>query len=189
MCDSSHNRSLFFPGNDGAHRRRKIGTMNDPDKRSKQDAWIEQVLGFKFPAGSRSNSHGPGRRWPMACEAWRAATAAVDAQLGVLQKALRASDDPEVIEIAEFGLNAVTGNYTTQLTELLVDLGDASPVAVQRSGAKTLALLGEFRSHIETDPRVAACDGNPSAVPVSIRATIGPALAGLEAALKLPIPA
>lgn len=152
------------------------------DLNAKQAAWIERVLGFKPPVPG-SNGHDPGRQWRIACQAWRAASATVDAQIGALQKALRASDDPELVEIADFGLNAVTGNHKARLTALLFELGEASPVAVRKNGPKALALLGEFRGHIETDPRVAACDTNPMSVPVSIRATLGPALAGLQAAL------
>jgi len=108
--------------------------------------------------------------------------------MSALQAVLRNSGDPELIDIAEFGLNAVTGNHKARLTGMLLELGDGSTAAVQRSGSKALALLGEFRTHIETDPRVAACDSNPSTVRVSIRATIGPALAGLQAALQAALP-
>jgi len=159
-------------------------SVNDQDKRSRQDAWIAQVLGFKFPAGLGSNGHDPGLRWQMACQAWRAASETVDGQMSALQTVLRNSGDSELIDIAEFGLNAVTGNHKVRLAGMLLELGDGSPAAVQRSGSKALALLGDFRTHIETDPRVAACDTNPSTARVSIRATIGPALAGLQAALE-----
>jgi hypothetical protein len=81
-----------------------------------------------------------------------------------LRKALRASDDPEAIELAEFGLNAVTGDNKAWLTAMLFELGEVNRAAVQRSGTKTLAPLGEFRSRIETDPRVAACHRNPMTV-------------------------
>ncbi|HTU27097.1 MAG TPA: hypothetical protein VMF30_16945, partial [Pirellulales bacterium] len=79
---------------------------------------------------------------------------------------------------------AVTGNHKVRVQGMLLELGDASPVNVRQSGPKALALLSQFRTHIETDRRVAACDANPSPVRVSIRATIGPALAGLQAALE-----
>jgi hypothetical protein len=147
-------------------------------------AWIEQVLGFKFPAELKPDKPDLGRRWQLACQAWRAASAAVDAQISALQTVLRSSGDPDLMEIAEFGLNAVTGNHKVRLTGMLLELGDASPPVVQQSGSKALALLSQFQTHIETDKRVAACDSNPSPVRVSIRATIGPALAGLQAALE-----
>ncbi len=156
--------------------------MSDPVNKSKQDAWIARVLGVQFPAVVSADGQDSDQRWQMACQAWRAASEAIDGQMGALQKALRASGDPELIDIAEFGLNAVTGDHKVRLTALLSELG--SPAAAQKSGAKTLALLSDFKTHIETDPRVAACDANPIAVPVSIRATIAPALAGLQAALE-----
>jgi hypothetical protein len=147
-------------------------------------AWIEQVLGFRFPSELKTGKPDLGRRWQMACQAWRAANAAVDAQISALQAVLRSSGDPELMEIAEFGFNAVTGNHKARLTAMLFELGDAIPAGVQRSGSKALTLLSQFQTHIETDKRVAACDDNPSPVRVSIRATIGPALAGLQAALE-----
>jgi hypothetical protein len=147
-------------------------------------AWIEQFLGFKFPSELTPGKPDLGRRWQMACQAWKAASEAVDARMSALQAVLRNSGDPELIHIAEFGLNAVTGNHKARLAATLLELGDGSPAAVRQSGPKGLALLDEFRTHIETDPRVAACDTNPSTVSCSIRATAGPALAGLQAALE-----
>jgi hypothetical protein len=40
-----------------------------------------------------------------------------------------------------------------------------------------------LKTAIAADPRVAACDSNPSGVQVSIRATLVPALDGLVAVL------
>ena len=53
---------------------------------------------------------------------------------------------------------------------------------MQGAGPKLLKAIQEFRTHIETDERVEACDTNPYGVAMSIRATLGPALAALDAA-------
>ena len=50
-------------------------------------------------------------------------------------------------------------------------------------GDKVYAVVQAFKKHIDGDARVAACDQNPLGVAVSIRSTLSPALAGLEAAL------
>jgi hypothetical protein len=145
-------------------------------------AWIERVLGFQFPP--QPTAAGSGREWQAARRAWDAAIQTVDRQISALQSVLRGSGDPELIEIAEFGLNAVTGDHKARLTALLTELGDGNLAVMERSGGKARALLAEFRTHIENDPRVAACDGNPTKVSVSIRATLAPALAALHAALE-----
>lgn len=115
---------------------------------------------------------------------WTDAMEKVDAQLEKLAQGLRATDVPELTEIAEFGLNAVTNNRKTPLLAALMEVGQGTPEALAKAGPKALAAVRAFRKHIEADERVAACDGNPLGIPVTIRATLDPALAGLEAALS-----
>jgi hypothetical protein len=149
-----------------------------------QRAWVERVLGFKFTSELKPNKPDLGRRWQVACQAWRAASAAVDAQISALQSALRKSGKPALVEIAEFGLNAVTGNHKTRLMAMLLELGDGAPAVIAKHGPKARKLLDDFATHITSDPRVAACDDNPFGVAVSIRTTIAPALQALQAALQ-----
>lgn len=142
---------------------------------------LRQVLdaaGAAAPGGAKADP----ARWAAARSAWQDASDAVDAQMAALQKVLRASGDEELEEIAEFGLNAVTDGHKVPLMAALMEIGPGTAETLARSGAKALAAAQAFRKHIESDERVAACDENPDA-PMSIRATLGPALAGLEAAL------
>ena len=121
-------------------------------------------------------------RWKAARAVWETAMETVDGQIGALQQVLRGSGDEELEEIAEYGLNAVTAGHKVPLMAAMMEIGAGSPESLARSGPKALAMVQAFRAHIDGDERVAACDENPE-VPVSIRATLGPALAGLEAAL------
>lgn len=133
--------------------------------------------------GRQAQSGGPSAAWQAARSAWQDASEAVDGQMAALAKALRDTGDEELQEIAEFGLNAVTANHKTPVMAALMDIGSGAPDAIAKGGPKALKAVQAFRQHIDTDERVAACDENPTGVPVSIKATFGPALAQLEAAL------
>ncbi len=152
--------------------------MSDID--AVKQAWIERVLGIDLD-DEEPDTEIPD--WATARGAWREASEAVDKQISGLQKALRDTGDPELVQIAEFGLNAMTDGYKTSLTAALLELGDAGPTASPAAAQKALSAVEGLRSAISEDPRVAACDSNPSGVQVSIRATLFPALDGLVSAL------
>jgi hypothetical protein len=142
-----------------------------------QAEWVLRVLGVEpTPVVG-----GDARAIPAAIQAWRAASERVDGQVAALQVALRQSDDPDLHEIAEFGMAALSGGNRTRLMALLVEL--------ERTDAPSLSLLkraagvaGEFRAHIASDPRVRGFDTNPFGVAVSIRTTLTPALEQIESA-------
>lgn len=139
-----------------------------------QRAWIKRVLGVEpnLPGGDATDLSG-------ALAAWRDALAKVDGQISELQKVLRASPDDELHEIAEFGLNAMTGNHKIKLQAALMEAATGSGKA-----AAAGRLAESFAAHIATDKRIAACDANPFGVSLSIRATLGPALGALQKALQ-----
>ena len=116
--------------------------------------------------------------------AWRTAIEDVDGQITDLQAAMRKYPDDDLHDIAEFGLNGVTGGNKVLLMAALVELGDGNALAVQKSGKQVLSAVAEFRTLINSDERVAVIDDNPFSVTVAIRETLGPALQGLENALK-----
>lgn len=138
----------------------------------KQNAWVTRVLGVMFAEGG-----GPEAPPSIAeaATAWRAAVEAVDVQIAALQSALRETDDEELHEIAEFGLNAVTGNYKVRLMAALMGAEQGS----ERDRTKLAGLIAPFRNHLENDERVDACDENPFGVVMSLRATLLPALDSL----------
>lgn len=138
----------------------------------KKNAWVTRVLGVAFTDGGGSAAPSSIAE---AAAAWRAAVEAVDAQITALQSALRGTDDEELHEIAEFGLNAVTGNHKVRLMAALMGAERGG----ERDRAKLAGLIAPFRTHLENDERVDACDENPFGVPMSVRATLIPALDGL----------
>jgi hypothetical protein len=148
--------------------------------------WLRRVLGFGLPEteqGSAANTPQAATQWKAAVERWKAASEAVDGQISALQVVLLQSGDPQLKEIAEHGLNAVTGNHRVPLQTALIELGAGEPVAMRNAGPKVLAAVNDFREYLETSEQVAVCDDNPFDTPVSIRATLGAALAAMGAAI------
>lgn len=152
-----------------------------PGSRVAQDDWIKRVLGFRSLGRDDPNLT---QRWQAAVTRWRAANDAVDEQITNLQKALRATKDEELREIADFRLSAVTGGFRTGVMTALIEIGNGDVAVLRKHAAKTLDLVGGLRSRIEGDKRVAACDTNPFGVSVAIRGTLAPALGDLAAALQ-----
>ena len=117
-----------------------------------------------------------------ATEAWQSASDAVDGQIAELQDFLRASPDPELQDIGETGLNALTAGHKVKLMAALRDLGGAAGEALPGLAAKTRKVVDEFIAYIDGDDRIAACDECPH-VPMSIRATLGGGLRKMQDAL------
>lgn len=149
--------------------------------------WLSRVLGFELrtpAADAAATTPSITTRWQTARDAWDTASATVDGQIAGLQAVLRRSGDDTLNEIAEFGLNAVTGNYRVPLMAALMELGKGDQAAMRKAGPKALKIINEFRGHIESSEAVEVCDANPFGTPVSIRATLGGALAELGASLE-----
>ncbi|MBQ0943185.1 hypothetical protein KAK07_07535 [Ideonella sp. 4Y16] len=124
----------------------------------------ESPLGNEFPA-----------KWRRISSELREASESVDEQISRLQRVLREQDDSELKEIAEFGLNAVTGNFKVPLLAAMLELGDGhNATAEDAAGARELARA--YANHLRGDIRVAACDQNPFGIEVSIRDTLAAAL-------------
>ncbi len=164
--------------------RGNVGMSGNVDARGD---WLLRVLGFAMPttASAPANAAAPAPGdWRAARDAWQAASDTVDGQIGALQAALRASDDETLREIAEYGLNGVTGNHKVPLMAAMTEIGAGDAAAVAKAGPKALGIIQAFRSHIEGDERIEVCDDNPFGVPVAIRATLGAALARMQASLQ-----
>lgn len=151
-------------------------------------AWIKAALGVDVP---ESKAPRQGAASPEAVRkaraGWQDAIEAVQGQIAALQAELRKSGDDDLVDIAEYGLNAVTDGNRVRLAAALLELGDASAEALQKAGGKVLSAAAEFRGLVESDERVAVLDDNPFKIPVTIRATLGPALKGLEDALQVAV--
>jgi hypothetical protein len=115
---------------------------------------------------------------------WREASDTVDGQIAALQAALLKSDDPELRQIGELGLNAVTGNFKVPLLARLRDLADAPAAQRASAVAAARAAVSGFRRHLTGSAQVAVVDNNPTGVTVRIVATLVPALDALEKSLE-----
>ena len=150
-----------------------------------QAAWVLRVLGLSVATtGASAGSPAAAADWRSVRAGWQDAIETVDGQITTLTAAMRASDDDAMEIIADRGMNALTGDHKVKLMAALMDLGSGDRAAMQKSGPKALAIARQFSAHIETDERIAACEDNPFGVPLTIRATIGPALATLIAAIE-----
>jgi hypothetical protein len=119
--------------------------------------------------------------WAQAKSAWQEASDEVDGQINKLTSKLRASDDNELKQIAEYGLNAVTGDHKVPLMAAIRELDGADGNKLKSLVAKAGAIANSFKSHIDSDERVKECDANPFGVPVTIKKSIGGALDKLNA--------
>ena len=142
-------------------------------------AWVLRVLGVAL-----ADDASPPGDWAAIRLTWQTASATVDGQIAALQAALRADGDETLKQIAEFGVNGLTGNFKVPLMAALAEVGSGDPAAIAKAGPKTLGIIQAFRTHLSTDEKVEVCDENPFGVPVAIRATLGAALAQMEATLQ-----
>lgn len=148
---------------------------------------IEARLGAASGAGPGAGARAAGgddefrRRWRAAVAAYRSASDTVDQQIGKLQVKLRESGDAELAQIADKGLNGVTGNFKVPLLAVLRDIDAAGGADVAAHARRAAEIAAGFVKHLESAPTVAVCDTNPL-TPVSIRATLGPALRELARA-------
>ncbi len=160
-----------------------------------QAEWLRRVLGFAVPSATAAGTGAapaatpgatPGATpdWASARQGWQAASEAVDGQIAGLQAVLRKTGDDQLEEIAEFGLNGVTGDHRVKLMAILMELGSGDPATLRKSGPKALGLIESFRSYLESNEKVQVCDANPFGAPVAIRATLVPALTQMAAALQ-----
>ena len=153
---------------------------------AEQVSFIEKYLGVSPPPEHGSPTPGDFMsRWKQACGRWSSAIEAVDGQISKLQAVLKSSDDPELVEIAEFGLNAITGNHKVSIMAAIRDVSGtgASPDSKIASTAKSR--IAAFDAHLSQDKRIEATDNNPFGVKVSIASTLKPALADLTRALDV----
>jgi hypothetical protein len=146
-----------------------------------QGEWVQRVLGVSLPVAASSPASGD---WAVARDGWQLAGETVDGQIGKLQSALRAADDGELREIAEFGLNGITGNHRVRLAAALRALDPAKPAAFAKLAPATLTVMRDYQSFLASDEAIEVCDRNPFGVAVTIRATLGAALAEMAAVLE-----
>lgn len=123
--------------------------------------------------------------WRLAKEVWDGAVADVRDQMNELQNLLvSVENDDDLLQIGEMGLNAVTQSHLVPIRAALMEIDASGADRLKTSAKKLQNLLGEFRKHIETSPKVQACEDNPFGVAVSIRQTLEPGFDALENGLN-----
>jgi hypothetical protein len=149
---------------------------------SEQNAWVSRVLGLSAGGESETDEEEFGEDfeelgldvsdvWRAARRAFDVATESVDAQIKALQSELRESEDYQLEEIAEYGLNGLTNNTRVPLIAALLESGDGSKKQLQTAGPKIEKAAQTFITQLNSDPRVAACDQNPFGIELAIAVT------------------
>lgn len=144
--------------------------MADDEK----DAWVSRVLGITLgaaPAAAQTGVSAP--LLPL----WTAAKDRADAGIAQLQAALRAADDDDLEQIAEFGLFSVTQGQAVKLIAALLE-ADAAPSPATHGKLRTA--LDNYRDFLDGAPIVDLVEDNPFGVSVPLRATLGAALDEME---------
>lgn len=114
--------------------------------------------------------------WSELRGAWETAMEAVEGQIRALQRALRETDDDELHEIAEYGLNGITSGFRVPFNSALME-ADRAPASSRGASIELLAeRANAFADHLEKDPRVVAVENNPFNVQIDIVGTLAPVL-------------
>ena len=101
-----------------------------------------------------------------------------------MQQALLKTDDEELHEIAEFGLNGVTGDLKVPFMAALQELEASSGPKLTQSAGKVRDAATKFQAYLASDETVTVCDKNPFRVNVTIRKLLVPALAEIQKVLE-----
>lgn len=154
--------------------------MSESPRDARRD-WLARVLGVELGTADHADDFPP--LWTAAMSAWRTGIEQVDGGIAALGKRLGASEDARLRQIAEIGLNAITGNHKVRTMAALMDVSAAAAGKRAAAAAKAETQVTDFMIHLSRDPRVAACDENPFGVPVGVRETLVPLLQRLEGLL------
>jgi hypothetical protein len=132
-----------------------------------QDDWVFSVLGLDL---TRPPMHAPaGKLLPI----WVEAKDEIDAGIAQLQKALSATGDADLQQIAEYGLNGATTGQSAELMAALRDLDQSGkPESLDRVGKA----VSDYRNFLNGSRIVDLLEDNPFGVAVPIRRRLDAAL-------------
>jgi hypothetical protein len=142
--------------------------------------WVERVLGVSVSAGPAATPPVSSRD---AMAIWQGAKDAVDQQLAALYATLKQSDIPVLARAAD-DIESVLAGFRTRLTTSLLNLDRAAGMAKDAARAAVLEVVAAYESEIPADKHVIGADTNPFGVTVTIRDTLGGALAALRRSLQ-----
>jgi len=124
------------------------------------------------------------RAWTIAWDGWTGAIDTVEAQVDILGRVLRASEDEGLQTIADSGLATIFDNYKVRLTGAGMRVLKSTDAALPKAIDDAHKAIEAFTSHLASSPKVAVCDEINLGVTVAIRATLTPALKHLSDALS-----
>jgi hypothetical protein len=138
------------------------------------------------PTGDVPGGSGDGfaDAWDAARDEWMKAEETVAQQIKALQGKFRESGVPELAEIANIGLPALTGNTRTKVMASVFDVDRVKTASSAKVLAKAEKNLAAMSQHLRADPRIEACDTNHFGIKMSIAATLGGAIEALRKALR-----
>jgi hypothetical protein len=100
---------------------------------------------------------------------WRDAKEAVDARLDVLGRALGALEDPDLDQIARYGLFGLTsGGQTVGLMAALQGFDAAPPAGRAAAAAAVGKAVAAYRAMLQSSPLAEALDDNPFGVEIGL---------------------
>lgn len=144
--------------------------------------WVLRVLGVQIGSGaSTPTDTAPPVPLPELLPLWVQAKESTDRGIEQLQRALRGTNDPDLVQIAEYGLNGVTSG---RMNKLMVALREAGGAATPEVKAKVSGAAQEFRGFLAGSPIVSLLEENPFGVTVPLRQTLGSALDQIERAVS-----
>jgi hypothetical protein len=107
---------------------------------------------------------------------WQQAKDTLNDQVSRLQSALRGRNNPDLLVIADKGLNGFTRRLQVGLQVALMNYDSVQGDARAQAKSRVLALVAEWRQFLQGDRFIQLIERNPFGVSVTIRATLGAAL-------------
>lgn len=124
------------------------------------------------------------RDWDAVRAKWEKAEEKVGDQVAAMQAAFRKSGAPQLQEIANFGLPALTGNTRSKAIAAMMDVDRIKSAPNPKILAKADKRFAEISAHLKSDPRVKAVDSNPFGLKVSIAASLCGAIDEMRSVLR-----
>jgi hypothetical protein len=116
-------------------------------------------------------------------EIWNAAKSQADTGISQLQDRLRQAGNPDLEQIAKYGLNGVTEGNQVALMKRLFDFKSAPPAGRAAAAEKLVEQTSEYRRFLAGSALIALCERNPF-VSIDIRGPLEAALSRIENAAK-----
>jgi hypothetical protein len=116
---------------------------------------------------------------------WRDAKEAVDARLEALGRTLRGLEDPDLGQIAQYGLFGLTsGGQTVALMAALQSYDAAAPADRPAAAAAVGKAVTAYRAMLQSSPLAEALDDNPFGVEIGLLDTMDGAFRQIITAIR-----